>query len=92
MPEQSVILLVATVVLTLVALLYTYRIIVGPTPFDRMLCLAGIGTKTILILVLIGALYQRLDMLIDIALGYALLNFVATLVSAKYLEERRVEP
>lgn len=88
MPDADLVHLVVAILLTLITLGYTYRVAVGPTAFDRMLCLAGIGTKTILILILIGALYGRQDMLIDIALGYALLNFVAGLVSAKYLEER----
>jgi multicomponent Na+:H+ antiporter subunit F len=73
-------------VLTLVTLLYVYRVFAGPTVFDRLIGLSGIGTKTILLLILIGALYERLDMVIDIALGYALLNFVAALASAKYFE------
>jgi multicomponent Na+:H+ antiporter subunit F len=92
MPDPQVVYLVVAVLLTLIALGYTYRVVVGPPPFDRLLCLAGIGTKAILVLVMIGALFARQDMLIDIALGYALLNFVAALVSAKYLEERSVEP
>jgi multicomponent Na+:H+ antiporter subunit F len=85
-PDVQVLFLGTALLLTLVAILYLYRVVVGPTVFDRLVGLAGIGTKTILLLVLIGALYGRLDMVIDIALGYALLNFVAALASAKYFE------
>jgi multicomponent Na+:H+ antiporter subunit F len=86
MPDQHTLFLVTALLLTLAALLYVYRVVVGPTVFDRLVGLAGIGTKTILLLILIGALYGRLDMVVDIALGYALLNFVAALASAKYFE------
>lgn len=80
--------LLAAIVLTLSALLYLYRALVGPTVFDRLVALGGIGTKTILLLILIGVLYGRLDMVVDIALGYALLNFVASLASARYFERK----
>jgi multicomponent Na+:H+ antiporter subunit F len=84
--DVQILFLVTALLLTLVSLLYVYRVVVGPTVFDRLVGLAGISTKTILLLILIGALYGRLDMVIDIALGYALLNFVAALASAKYFE------
>jgi len=84
MPDLTSLFIVAAVTLTIIALIYLYRVVVGPTIYDRLLGLAGIGTKAILILILIGAIYGELDMVIDIALGYALLNFVAGLASAKY--------
>jgi multicomponent Na+:H+ antiporter subunit F len=84
MPELYPFFLGAAVALTFFALLYIYRVIVGPTVFDRLVGVAGIGTKVILLLILIGVLYDRLDMVIDIVLGYALLNFVATLAAARY--------
>lgn len=84
MPELERIFLGAALALTALILLYLYRVLAGPTSFDRILGLAGIGTKAILILVLIGSLYGQLDMVVDIALGYALLNFVASLAAAKY--------
>lgn len=84
MPELQTVFLVVAVTLTVFGLLFLYRVLVGPTVFDRLLGIAALGTKAILILVLIGAVYGELDMVIDIALGYALLNFVAALASAKY--------
>jgi multicomponent Na+:H+ antiporter subunit F len=67
---------------------YLYRVISGPTVFDRMLGLNGISTKAIIMLVVIGAVYDRVDMFVDISTGYALLNLVSALALAKYLEER----
>jgi multicomponent Na+:H+ antiporter subunit F len=67
---------------------YLYRVIYGPTVFDRVLGLNGISTKAIILLVLIGTIYGRVDMFVDISTGYALLNLVSALGIAKYLEER----
>ena len=66
-----------------------YRVAVGPTYFDRLVAVNVIGTKTAVILVVIGALFGRLDMFVDFALAYALLNFVASLAVARYLNRTR---
>ena len=62
-----------------------YRIWVGPTPFDRMLAVNVIGTKTAVLLVIIGTLFERVDMFVDFAIAYALLNFVSAIVVSRYL-------
>ena len=67
---------------------YLYRVIRGPSVFDRVLGLNGISTKAILLLIVIGTVYGRVDMFVDISTGYALLNLVSALAVAKYLEER----
>jgi multicomponent Na+:H+ antiporter subunit F len=68
-----------------------YRIAAGPTLFDRTIGAGLIGTNAVLMLVLIGVIYQRVDMFIDLALTYALLNFVGVVALAKYFERRREE-
>lgn len=67
---------------------YLYRVLQGPTIFDRVLGLNGISTKAIILLIVIGVVYERIEMFIDISTGYALLNFVGALAVAKYLEEK----
>jgi multicomponent Na+:H+ antiporter subunit F len=62
-----------------------YRIWVGPTQFDRMLAVNVIGTKTAVLLVIIGTLFDRVDMFVDFAIAYALLNFVSAIVVSRYL-------
>ena len=62
-----------------------YRIWVGPTGFDRILGANVIGTKTAVLLVIIGAVYDRVDMFVDFAIAYALLNFVSAIVVSRYL-------
>lgn len=71
---------------------YLYLLATGPTVFDRLLGVSGFGTKTTLILLLIGAVYERLDMFVDIALAYALLSFVGSLAAARYFEREGAGP
>ncbi len=78
-------------VLVLLAILiaaYLYRVLRGPTIFDRVLGLNGISTKAIILLIVIGVYFERVDMFIDISTGYALLNLVGALAVAKYLEQK----
>ncbi|WP_447970232.1 monovalent cation/H+ antiporter complex subunit F [Nitrospira sp. M1] len=67
---------------------YLYRVLQGPTIFDRVLGLNGISTKAIILLILIGSVHERVEMFIDISTGYALLNLVGALAVAKYLEQK----
>jgi multicomponent Na+:H+ antiporter subunit F len=78
-------------VLVLLAILigvYLYRVLQGPTIFDRVLGLNGISTKAIILLIVMGVYFDRVDMFIDISTGYALINLVGALAVAKYLEEK----
>jgi multicomponent Na+:H+ antiporter subunit F len=66
-----------------------YRVINGPTVFDRLLAIGAIGGKVIALILLFGLLFDRLDMFVDIALGYAILNFIAGIAMAEYFRLRR---
>ena len=74
--------------LALLSAAYLYRVLRGPTVFDRVLGLNGISTKVILLLLVIGTANERVEMFVDIALGFALLNLVGSLAIAKYLERQ----
>jgi multicomponent Na+:H+ antiporter subunit F len=78
--------LAAAVLLLALTLVYVYRMAVGPSVFDRIIGLNGFGTKKTVVLLLIGGAFERLEMFIDISLGYALLSFVGTLAAARYFE------
>ena len=71
------------VVLTAISL---YRIAVGKTIFDRIIAAGLVGTNGFIILILIGFLFERINMFIDIAIAYALLNFIIVIVLGKYFE------
>jgi len=77
------------VLILLLMLLALYRAVQGPTPLDRILGVNVIGTKTTVLIVLIGTLYHRVDMFVDIALCYALLNFIASLAAARFFQRHK---
>jgi len=81
--------LILAVTLALLAVLAFYRVMAGPTIFDRLVGVGVMGTKTVVLLCIIGFLYGRIDMFVDIAIGYALLNFIGTLAASKYFERKR---
>jgi multicomponent Na+:H+ antiporter subunit F len=64
------------------------RALIGPTILDRILGGNVIGTKTTVLLLLIGLLYDDLGMFVDISIAYALLNFIATLGATKFFLRR----
>ena len=69
-------------------LLCLYRGALGPGVLNRIAGISAIGTKTLVILLLMGFIYHRVEMFIDISMVYALLNFIGTITAAKYLEMR----
>ncbi len=58
------------------------RAVLGPTIYDRILAINAHGTKTVLLIAVIGFLTGRPDFL-DLALVYALINFIGTLAALK---------
>ena len=86
---MTVPLLLVLDLLAVMILLYLYRVVRGPTIYDRLLGLNGISTKAIILLVVIGTVYERVDMFVDISTGYALLNLAGVLAITKFLERRR---
>ncbi|MGI6588085.1 MAG: monovalent cation/H+ antiporter complex subunit F [Peptococcia bacterium] len=72
--------------LVFIVFLMLFRVLKGPTVFDRLNGLGVIGTDTIVILILIGFLEKRVDMYIDIAISYGVLGFISLVVIAKYFE------
>ena len=77
---------VAAFVLVAMALMLT-RLIGGPTLYDRLLAVNGFGTKTVLFLCVFCFLIDRPDG-IDIAILYALMNFIATIAVLKFFRYR----
>lgn len=75
--------------LVFLMILSLYRGIVGPTVLDRLIGTNAIGSKTVVLLIIIGFLYDRVDMFVDIALAYALLNFLAVLAASKFFHKRK---
>lgn len=79
----------AGIFLCLLMLLPLYRAVFGPRILDRLIGANAIGSKTTALLILIGLIYQRVDMFVDIALAYATLNFIAVLATSRYFQKRK---
>jgi multicomponent Na+:H+ antiporter subunit F len=73
---------VAAVAVLLAMGLLLVRAFLGPTIYDRILTVNSFGTKSMLMIALMGFLNGRPEFL-DIALLYALINFVATIAVLK---------
>ncbi len=75
--------LAMALMIVLASFVSLYRGIEGPGIFNRIIAVNVIGTKTIVLLVLIGFIYERPDFF-DIALVYAILNFIMTIAATRY--------
>lgn len=76
---SAILAIVITMILALI------RALKGPTLYDRILSLNMFGTKTVLIIALLGYAMGRPDFL-DIAIVYALINFIGTIAVLKFFE------
>jgi multicomponent Na+:H+ antiporter subunit F len=76
--------IVAILVTMFLALIRTF---LGPTEYDRMLAANSFGTKTVLLLAL-GGYALSWNSFLDVALLYALLNFVGTIAVMRFFEYR----
>jgi len=65
------------------------RAVRGPTIYDRILAVNALGTMTLLLIAVIGFLTGRPDFL-DLALVYALINFIGTLAALKFFKYGRL--
>jgi multicomponent Na+:H+ antiporter subunit F len=77
----------ATMAVSVTMALILVRAFLGPTVYDRVLAVNAFGTVTVLIIGLIGFLTERPEFL-DIALLYALINFVGTIAILKFFRYR----
>jgi multicomponent Na+:H+ antiporter subunit F len=82
---------IIAIIIVALMLLPLYRVIKGPTLYDRIISAGLMGTNGVLALAVIGFIYKRLDMFIDLAIAYALLNFIGTVAVGKYLEKHGKE-
>ncbi len=83
MPQMNMfeVAMVGILVTMLIALIAAVR---GPTVFDRLLAINMFGTKTVLLIAVSGFLTGRPEWL-DLALVYALVNFIGTIAVLKFV-------
>lgn len=82
------ILIFSILFLSITIMLCMFRAIKGPNSADRLIAINVIGTKTI-ILILIVSFILKETYFIDVAIVYALISFISSVVIAKFIEGRR---
>ena len=78
-------LLVASIAVIITMAMALVRAVKGPTEYDRMLAANAFGTKTVLLLALAGHALEW-NSYLDVALLYALVNFVGTIAVMRFFE------
>jgi multicomponent Na+:H+ antiporter subunit F len=79
-------LLIVGMGMCVLVLLCLYRVTFGPNVLNRTAAISAVGNKTLILLLFMGIIYDRVDMFVDISMVYGLLNFLGTLVLAKYIK------
>ena len=77
---------VAIIAILITILLAFVRALLGPTVYDRIAAMNMLGTKTILLIAVFAFLTGQHDLL-DIALVYALINFIGVVAVLKLVEQ-----
>ena len=78
---------VVSVAILVTMVLAVVRALRGPSVYDRVLAVNMFGTKTVLLLSVLAFLYGRPDFL-DLALAYALINFIGVLAVLEFFRSR----
>lgn len=82
-------LIAAAIAIVVTMTLALCRALAGPSVYDRILAVNMFGTKTVLFLAVISFIYGRTDFL-DMALTYALINFISTLAVLQFFQRRKL--
>jgi len=77
--------LIVGIVLACTILVASYRAIYGPGTWNRIVAVNLIGTKAIMLLIMVGYIIER-PHFVDVALMYSIIAFIGTIIIAKYVE------
>lgn len=81
----------AIIFLFISAFLLVARVYLGPSLYDRVLAVNSFGSVAVLIIAVVGFLNGRPDFL-DIALLYALINFIGTIAILNFFRYKMIDP
>jgi multicomponent Na+:H+ antiporter subunit F len=77
----------AAAAVTVLAVVVLYRVVEGPTVQDRIIAVNVLGTSTVVVIAFVAAALDR-PLFLDIAIVYALLNFLLSIAAAKLTIDR----
>jgi len=78
---------IAIGIITILIVIMSLRIFIGPTVWDRLLGFNIVLSKILMLIVLFSVLFNK-TYLLDIAITYALIGFISTLFIARFLKDR----
>ena len=81
----------ATIAILIAMALTLARALLGPSVYDRILAVNAFGTKTVLLIAVYGFLTERPEFL-DIALVYALINFIGVVAILRFMDSGGLAP
>ena len=79
------ILVLASLILSITIFICIFRAVKGPTAADRLISINVVGTKTIILILIVSFIIHE-TYFIDVALVYALISFIASIVIAEYIK------
>lgn len=83
---------IAASIVSFISVVAAYRVVVRGNIFDRLLGASAVGTNTIVLMAIVGFIFHRPAMFVDLVIAYSLLNFIGSVAAAKYLEKNPRQP
>lgn len=80
------ILVFASLILAITIFICIFRAVKGPTAGDRLIAINVVGTKTIILILMVSYILHE-TYFIDVALVYALISFIASIIIAQYIKK-----
>ncbi|MBG97512.1 pH regulation protein F [bacterium] len=80
--------MIELIIIIILAVLPLKLLVKGSSPYERLIGLNVFSNKVLVLILLLGLSYGKIGFFIDVAIGYALLNFVGVVVLTRFLRMR----
>ena len=85
---MSIFLIAVLITIGMMIAVGLYRVFAGPTVFDRLVAVSLLTVNSVVLIVVLGFVFERPALFLDVALSYALLAFLLPIALARYFERR----
>ncbi|MBD61356.1 pH regulation protein F [bacterium] len=80
--------MIELIIIVILAILPLRLLLKGSSPYERLIGLNVFSNKVLVLILLLGLSYNEINFFIDVAIGYALLNFIGVVVLTRFLRMR----
>ena len=80
--------MIELIIVVILAILPLRLLLKGSSPYERLIGLNVFSNKVLVLILLLGLSYNEINFFIDVAIGYALLNFIGVVVLTRFLRMR----